>query len=252
MEYDLVRKIKELKAIEPSAEWMDATRYKLITQIELDKRADVMGVGFFQWLKQPQSFALAVCLIFIFLGGPWLTLQASKASLPGELLYSVKRATEGVQITVTSADSLTPLKMEFASRRLEELNKISEDSSSEKEVKEVIGELKTNLAEASVYADKISEDKVIAVAKKVQKIKQDLGNTKEELSSEVQIELAEAEKAVEQINKQILTALIKKKQQESGDTTISIDSTDQEILIFLEELEDGTITTTDKVINGNE
>ncbi len=249
MERDLIRKIKELEAIKPSAEWMDTTRYKLITQIELDKRADVMGVGFFQWLKQPQSFALAVCLIFIFLGGPWLTLQASKASLPGELLYSVKKATEGVQITVTSADSLTPLKMEFASRRLEELNKISEDSSTSGEkVKEVVSELKSNLEEASVYADKISEDKVIAVAKKAQKIKQDLGNTKEEVSSEVQTELAEAEKAVEQINEQILAALIKKKQQESGDMATT--TTDQEILIFLEELEDGTITTTDKVING--
>ncbi len=126
MEKDLIKKIKELKQIKPSTEWMNATRHNLMTQIKIDENANMYNIGFFQWIKQPQSFALAFCLIIMVLCGPWLAIEASKASLPGELLYSVKKATEGLQITVTSEDSKSQLSVEFAGRRLEELNKMSE------------------------------------------------------------------------------------------------------------------------------
>ena len=67
------------------------------------------------------------------------------------------------------------------------------------------------------------------------------------MSSETQLELFEAGKAVEEINRQILATLIRDK--ESGERLST--STDQEILIFLEELEDGSVTTTEKRINQN-
>ena len=220
-----------------------------MTQIDLSKKADVMGVGFFQWLRQPQQFALVACLILIFLGGPWLALKASEASLPGDLLYSVKKANEGLQMTITSENNKTQLKMEFASRRLEELGKITENDQKSEKVKEIVNDLKDNLAEASVYADKISETEIIAVAKKTQKIKEELNQAVGEASLDVQDELAQAGEAVKQINEQILATLNKKYQEDRQDTATS---TDQEILIFLQELEDGTITTTDKVINGVE
>jgi len=215
MNNDLIKKIKRLKQIEPSQEWLDSTRNSLISEFN-------PGIGFFEWLKQPQSFALAFCLILIFLGGPWLTLQASKSSLPGELLYSVKKANEGLQMTVTSEDNKAQLKVEFASRRLDELGKIVDSEGKGEQVKEVASQLKINLEEASIYADKVPEEEVVALTEKTNRIKDEL---------------------------QILTALIRKKQVEEGDTATT---TDQEILIFLEELDDGTITTTDKVINGAE
>ncbi len=239
MNQDFIKKIKQLKKIEPSREWLDSTRSNLVAQFEPE-------IGFFQWLKQPQSFALAFCSLLIILGGPWLTLQASKSSLPGELLYSVKKANEGLQMTVASDNNKTQLRVEFASRRLEELNKIAEDWQKSEQIKKVASELKDDLNEASVYADKISEENIIAVVKKANKIKEELGENKESMSSEAQIELVEAEKAVEEINRQILTALIKDKESGEGSAT----TTDQEILIFLEELDDGSVTTTDRVING--
>lgn len=247
MEQDLIRKIKELKKIEPSREWLVSTRNDLIAELGPE-------IGFFQWLKQPQSFALATCLVFILLGGPWLTIQASKASLPGELLYSIKKISEDVQMTVTSENNKTQLKIEFAGRRLEELGKITADSQKNENIREIASELKDNLAEASVYANKISEQEVMAVVKKTQKIKEGLDENKQEASSEVQAELAEAGKAVEQINEQILATLNRKYREDNSENAVvtTTTTTDQEILIFLKELEDGTITTTDKVINGVE
>jgi len=237
MEKDLISKIKELKKIEPSQEWLVSARNDLMSGIEPE-------IGFFQWLRQPQQFALITCLILIFLGGPWLTLEASKPSLPGDLLYSVKKANEGLQMTITSEDNKTQLKVEFAGRRLEELVKISEDSGKINEVKGIVSDLKDNLEEASVYADKISETEIIAVAKKTQKIKEDLNQAVEEASSDVQDELAQAGEAVKEINKQILTTLNRRYQEDNQDAATS---TDEEILIFLQELEDGSVVPIDQV-----
>lgn len=249
MEKDLIRKIRGLKDIQPSDEWMNSTREQLVTQINSGKGADFMGIGFFQWIKQPQQFALAFCLTLIVLAGPWLALEASKASLPGELLYSVKKISEDVQIKVASEDNKTQLKVEFASRRLDELNKIAEDWQKSEQIGQVASELKNSLTEASVYAGKIAEGEVIAVVKKANKIKEELDEAKEDASSEVQAELTQAGEAVEEINEQIFTVL-NRKYQEQGENTGT--TTDQEILIFIRDLEDGTITTTDKVINGAE
>jgi len=235
MNQDLIRKIKGLKEIEPSQKWLSSARQDLVTELGPDN-------GFFEWIKQPQQFALAVCLLLIFLGGPWLALEASKASLPGDMLYSVKKVNEGIQMTVASEGNKTQLKVEFASRRLEELGKITEYGQ-DSAVKGIVADLKDNLEEASVYAGKIPESEIIAVTRKAQKIKEELDQTVEGASSEVQEELAEAEEA----NDQILTALNRRYQEIDQNTATS---TDQEILIFLQELEDGTITTTDQVING--
>jgi len=247
MEKDLIKKIKELKQIEPSSEWMNSTRHNLMTQIKIDENANMYNIGFFQWIKQPQSFALAFCLMIMFLGGPWLAIKASETSLPGEFLYSVKKATEGVKITVTSEDSKSQLSVEFAGRRLEELSKMSENIQDNDRMEEVASEIKNNLEEASIYADKISEANIIAVVKKANRIKDGLEENKENMSLEAQTELFEAGKAVEEINRQVLATLIKDK--ESGERLST--STDQEILIFLEELEDGSVTTTEKRINQN-
>ena len=246
MEKDLIKKIKELKQIKPSTEWMNATRHNLMTQIKIDENANMYNIGFFQWIKQPQSFALAFCLMIMVLCGPWLAIEASKASLPGELLYSVKKATEGLQITVTSEDSKSQLSVEFAGRRLEELNKMSENLQDNDKINEVASEIKYNLEEAGVYAGRISEANIVAVVKKANEIKDELGENKENMSSETQLELFGAKEAVEEMNRQILATLIKDREEGDGLST----TTDQEILIFLEELEDGSVTTTEKVING--
>ena len=250
---ELIKKIKKLKQIKPSGEWLNSTRHNLTAQISFEEEKKT---GFFNWLYQPHNFALAVCLIAIFAGGPWLMIKASQASLPGEALYSVKKITENVQATVASESSKTKLQFEFAQRRLEELNKITEDSvSSEKkeekaeQTKKVISDFKDKLAGASLHVSKISKEEAVEVAKKAKKIKEELDRTKEEISleiQEIQNELAEAEKQIEEINYQILTVLTKEIEEitEKGATT-----TDKEIIIFLEETETGTMTTTQEIIN---
>ena len=185
------------------------------------------------------------------MAGPWLLVKASQPSLPGETLYSVKKISEQFQTKVASEKTKTQLQMEFASRRLDELNRITSDSLTSEEnsekVKEVVNSLKGNLASASVYVSRMDMEKAIIVAKKTQKIKEDLDKTKEEASAELKNDLAEAEKSIKEINNQVLTVLNKEGRrinEEQATTT-----PDEEILIFLEELESGIITTTQEIIN---
>ncbi|MBU1255515.1 hypothetical protein KKH35_01440 [Patescibacteria group bacterium] len=242
-EKDLYEKIKKLKGIKPSQEWTNLTRHNLTTRIDFDTRFDVRP-SFLSWLKEPQALALAMSLLLIFIGGPWLTIKASQPSLPGDLLYSVKRASEGIQTTVASEENKTNLQVEFAHRRLEELNKISKDSSSDEKTektKQVVNDFEHNLAGISQYVGNASKEQAIEVAKNTKKIKEDLDN----MPAEVKDELAEAEKTIEEISGQVLTVLDRDRDTLDAETL----EIDQEILIFLKEMEDGTITTTEEVVN---
>ena len=247
----LIKKIKKLKKIQPSQEWLDLMRYNLVSQLDFEKRDDARIGGFFYWLKEPQLVALVICLTLIFVGGPWLMIKASQASLPGEALYSVKKISEEVQTTVASKNTKAKLQVEFAGRRLEELSKITGDSFTPEEktekAKKIVNDFKNQLAGASLHVSKISKEEAVVVAKKTKKLREELNRTKEEVPSEVQTELAEAEKVIEEINHQILTVLVKESQESAeGAATTTLD---KEILIFLEETDSGTMTTTEEVIN---
>jgi len=246
---DLVKKIKELDKIRPSQDWLDSTLNSLTSQIDFKESETGIVSGFFNIFKQPQLIALTMCLLLIVLAGPWLTVKASQPSVPGDLLYSVKRVSEGIQTTVASGEGKTQLQVEFAGRRLEELAKITEDSFTSdektKKAKQVIGDLKDNLADLSHNLDAIPAEKIIVMAKKTQKIKQELDRTKGEVPADAQFELAQAGEAADELNQQILAVLIGSIDTDSQTASSTLD---QEILIFLEELEDGTITTTDQII----
>ncbi|OGZ35517.1 MAG: hypothetical protein A3A94_02560 [Candidatus Portnoybacteria bacterium RIFCSPLOWO2_01_FULL_43_11] len=266
LQEELIQKIKRLKEIKPSEERLDLMRQNLIKQITFESIKSAFlkpaslepapRIDFFNWLRPFQPIALTICLILILGGGPWLVSMASQASLPGETLYPVKQATEKIRAGLASEESKAQLQVEFAERRLEELNKITEDSlSPEKKVEkveEVINDFKDNLAGASLYVKNTPREKVMAMAKKTQRIKENLIKTREEipsLSEVVQGKVLEAEKIMEEINYQILTTLIKDGKDDDKNTA---STTDKEVLIFLEENSFKTITTTDEIIKNLE
>ena len=236
---DLIKKIKGLKEIKPSKEWLNSTRHNLMTEIDFNE--DMFFS--FNWLKQPQAVALTICLALIFFGGPWMTLKASQSSLPGDLLYSVKKISEDVQTTIASDGSKVTLQAEFAGRRLEELNKITYDSySSEEKVKkseQIMNDFKDNLAQISQNVNKVSKEEAVAVAQKTMKIEESLERTKDGISGEIK-EIAE--KAIDDVKYQIL-AVITDNESKNGETNAS--TTDKEIITYLE---DKTGSTTEEKI----
>lgn len=249
---ELINKIKGLKEIQPSNNWLSLTRQNLISQFKEENKSSFSFISWFNWFKpiEFQTAALSICLILIFTAGPWLTIKASEGSLPGETLYSIKKITEELRSKVTSEESRSQLQVEFASRRLEELVKISEDSFTEEEKaeksKELVDSLKENLTEATNYLGKISKEEAVVVAKRTKKIKEDLDRTKKEASADIQGDLAEAAEAVAEIDNQVLAVLTDQTEQSEENATTT---PDQETIIFLEETETGVMTTTNPVIH---
>ena len=245
---DLIKKIKKLKKVGPSQEWLLSARHNLVNRVRLSDNANDFckeTLGFWGRFRQYQAAALATCLLLNILVGPWLITKASQSSLPGDLLYAIKRAGEGIQTRVASEENAGQLQVEFANRRIEELNKIAQKfatkdtKETEAETNKVISGLRNNLTEASQRLNNISKEKAVIVAKQTKKINDDLIKAKEGVSEEARAGLAEAEKAIEDIKFQILAVLM------GGDEETEIaTSSDEEILIFLKGEEDGRNATT--------
>jgi len=162
-EKEIIRKIKQLKSIEPDPVWVNLCRDNLKEKIGSRGIVEV-----FEWLRQPQMVMMAVSLFIVVVCFPWLTWKASEASVPGDLLYSVKKAGEKVQTTIAPEEKIVSLKIDFANRRLEELIKVSKNPAEEKEkkAKEVLNGLKENLASITSHLKEIPKEKVRAVAQK--------------------------------------------------------------------------------------
>lgn len=107
-------------------------------------------------VKPVMVFVLAFGLVF----GGWITtVSASYNSLPGEMLYSVKLATENVQTSLASKPKESKLRTEFAARRVEEVKKIVKDNLPKKEqrVEEAVKHLKSDLETVKVNLEEMKK-----------------------------------------------------------------------------------------------
>ena len=76
-------------------------------------------------------------------------VSASAASIPGEILYPVKRAAEQVRLTLASSEGQVDLHLDFARQRLQELQAVGDRG-------EVTADLLTEIsAETAMVLDKI-------------------------------------------------------------------------------------------------
>lgn len=256
-ERELINKIRELKQARPSDDWLFSARHSLINRIRLSEgaKSDIgNSLSFWGWIKQYQTLALMTCLVVNIIAGPWLLAEASRSSLPGEMLYSIKKIGENLQIKVSSNEDKSQLQVEFANRRLEELNKIAErlalasKETETEQTKQVINDFKNSLAGAKEYLNNtVSKEKAVVVAKKAKKMEEDLIKAREGASKETQADFAEAEEAIKDIKHQILTVIINSTGYDSVAT-----SSDEEIVIYLQDNKNNYETSTDcDVVTGN-
>lgn len=247
----MIAKLKKLKKIQPDQARLDLMCEKLLERIDFEPEFSVWN-----WLREPQAAALIACIMLIIFGGPWLTIKASTASLPGEFLYNIKKASEGIQATVSFNDSRAQLQIEFASRRLKELSQITDDTATASDQKaekaqQVLTSLKDSLDEAVVSVGGLSREKAIAAAAKTQKIREDLAKTKQgvitvsgsdqQAAAEIIQDLDEAQKVIEEIDSRILAVLSGNNGEGNSE---SATTTDQEIIEIEQELDGETETTT--------
>ncbi|OGF20869.1 hypothetical protein A2316_00580 [Candidatus Falkowbacteria bacterium RIFOXYB2_FULL_38_15] len=147
---DIIKKLKNLREIKPSAEWKTASRDFLLTKIKeekyskelfpIQKKSWMMGASelffskefFSLTLKPAVSFASIVALVL----GSGFSVSASQMALPGDTLYSLKIASERVQVALAfKEESRAKIHVELAGKRLNEVKRIKENTDPDKNQK---------------------------------------------------------------------------------------------------------------------
>lgn len=145
-EKELTTKLSLLKNIKPRENWVLFVRTRLMTQNNAEPYAEprrTLQVGFsaiwntlsfLRYMGRP-AYVLPILLVLVF-GG--VTLQASKNSLPGDALFSVKSAIEKATLS----------NLELAQKRLGDLKTIAQENKV-RNLSETIKEFKANVGEVS-------------------------------------------------------------------------------------------------------
>ena len=173
METQIIKEFKKLKTdIVPDIEWAVLSREALLQKITADiPVAEEVKIGFggyfslFTQVFKQRLLEPAVVMILVL--GTFLTsslvINAAFYSLPGQSLYKVKLALEKTHAAMTTNDQAqVNLKVEFAQKRVEELDKIvyqTDVNSQEKQamIKEVVYEFNNNVIAVSNHLNKLSQ-----------------------------------------------------------------------------------------------
>lgn len=139
------------RRIQPDAAWVKRTRTDLLANIRhqaMKQSVVTLGqrVRFFVLAYIPRSTVdfvrgpvMAVVSVFaVVLGGSLASVSAAERSIPGDLLYSVKLATEQARILMEpEAPDQLRLKAEFAERRGEEIKQLAQAKPSPKQSQQI-------------------------------------------------------------------------------------------------------------------
>jgi len=211
-----IQTLKNLRShVSPSPEWLKSNREILLMQISNTLENTAQREEKFSWWKFKRVWnfldiflpkqmvgyvlrpAIGVAAIFGLMFGGWITtVSASFNSLPGDVLYSVKLATENVQTSLASKPEEIKLRMEFAGRRAEEVKKIINSDVSkvkkEQKVEEAVKHLKNDLETVKVNLDSIkneptnnSSQVVVDVAKVVDQKSTEIQKSLEQSNTDV-------------------------------------------------------------------
>jgi len=248
-----VKKIKNLESVgRPRESWVLSNRNILMSQINPGARQNETPATnyYFQYFSQTfNQMVLRPALVALLVVGVYFsytaTVMTAKASLPGEALYPLKILTERMQIAAAIGDEAkVKLKMDFVSRRgdeLQQLVRIVEDDQSKiekisqtvknitQEVNDVKKQLDSIITDSSA-ASAISTAKVID--EKTLKVEKDIVDAHAVLTTEVKKEVAQDVKdaivKAEEVGTKALTMIIDKSDdQQVKDSKDAV--TDQEL-----------------------
>ncbi len=135
----LAKKIKLLQSIKPNKEWSSSSRDLLLSQIKAqggyeDTKASFLE-GVFAYADtawgevyrhaieplfiRPSHMVATLTVVF---GSTLSAFAIAQNSLPGDRLYTVKKATESARVALVSPQDRSELEIAFAEKRMEELD----------------------------------------------------------------------------------------------------------------------------------
>ena len=138
---ELIGKIKELRSVKPSQDWVSFTKNRILTEEKFgyqEQDASVFSVFRYKLALAPLLGVFVVIGLFGF----------AQSTIPGDFFFSVKKMTETVQVGLTSIAEKPKVQLQLANRRLEELSRIAE-SNRTGNLAPAIEEFQASVAEAA-------------------------------------------------------------------------------------------------------
>lgn len=121
-EKEFIAQIKGLRRIKPRHDWVVLTKKNILGE-DATYRGQCPVSSFLEMFRFRLIFA-PVLAVFILIG----LFNFSQYSLPGNLLYYVKRAAEKSRAVFVSVEQKPQYELEMTNKRLEELNKIAQNN----------------------------------------------------------------------------------------------------------------------------
>lgn len=185
-EAEFIKKIQELKQIKPRKDWVILIKRELFSQEAVSYRGRVsVFLEIFPWLFRHYKPALAT---FVFLGIMTIAVFGfAQNALPGDFLYTFKKASEKGQAVFVSETDKPKAQLELANKRLEELAEIAATHQTSK-LASALNEVQASVIQAAenLKAPKKITKEIVEQTKKIEENKQKIealgiliGETKE-------------------------------------------------------------------------
>src|SRR3989344_4169651 len=163
-ESDIVKKIRELRKIQPRKDWVSLTKTQIL--------GEEPRFSFFPYFKPAFAGLIAVLVILGVFG-------FAKNSLPGDSLYVVRKVIEKSRAVFVSEKDLPAFQLQLANDRLEELSRAPV-----KNLAPTINEFQQNLSSAAKNLAKMqATTSTPAVIKKIVEETKKLEENKQKIES---------------------------------------------------------------------
>lgn len=125
-ETKLINKLKELQQIKPRKEWVFLVKNQILAEPKPARKESIFGIlSFLPALIYQRKLAYVFAtLLFVMVG----MFGFAQYTMPGDMLFSVKRMTEQSQTAFVSPENQLKNNFEIASRRLDDLTQVVRDN----------------------------------------------------------------------------------------------------------------------------
>lgn len=258
--------------IRPDAAWVARTRNQLLKEWRRDAsvrpapslriRAQALVSSFvprpvIDFARGPVMAVLSVFGIMI--GGSLASVSAAERSVPGDLLYPVKLASEQAQIMMQAPPDQLKLKAAFVERRGQEIKQLAQTNSPQpkktKQIQIAADQLRQDLDAVKLQLHDVtsigSASQAVAVAQDVDqksgRLLQTLNEVKDSIPQDAQKNIAEAQVAAVNTGVKAIQVLINKRNDPGVQELVSDEDLKRVVTEHVRGLEDGINDTTKKV-----
>ncbi len=181
-EKELIGKIRELRQIKPRKDWVSLTKSQILGE-EPKRSLAPFGEVFPRFFFGYKPAFAIVLSVFILFG----VFSFAQNSLPGDILYSIKKITEKSQAVFVSEKELPKYNLEIANKRLDELTEIAQ-TNQVKKLAPAISEFQANMSEAAKSLATVKGQDVEKIVAQTKKLEENKQKVEEVLATKIETE----------------------------------------------------------------